>query len=110
MKKISLFLTLMALITLISSCDRIEDGAYSPKEKISKIYSDDMDGGKELEAVWNWNKKQLQSIDYYWNDIINYSEYYTYNNDGRIESIIDTDNEEKIKYEYDDKKLSKAYY
>ena len=110
MKKISLLLASMMLIFIVSSCDRIEDGAYSPKEKISKIYSDDMDGDKELESVWNWNKKQLQSIDYYWNDNIDYSEYYTYNDDGRIESILDIDNDEKIRYEYDDEKLSKAYY
>lgn len=38
----------MMLIFIVSSCDRIEDGAYSPKEKISKIYSDDMEAAKNL--------------------------------------------------------------
>lgn len=109
MKKFHLFLALITLVAF-TSCDRIEDGAYSPKEKISKVYYEDWDGEKKLNAIWNWDGKQLQSIEYYWNDEIDYTEHYTYNKDGRIESVIDNDYGETIKYEYDGKKLSKAQY
>lgn len=115
MKKVSLLLTLIMLIFVISSCDKIEDGAYSPKERISKIYEDDLfSEEKVLGSAWNWDGKQLKSIDYYWNNEIEYTENYTYNDNGRIASISvqddDTDFSEKIEYEYDGKKLSKAYY
>ena len=93
------------LIFIVSSCDRIEDGAYSPKTRISKMYYENWEGEKILSCIWNWDKKQLKSI-----DNIDYIEYYTYNKDGRIESIVDPTNEESIRYEYDGKKLSKAYY
>lgn len=110
MKKGTLLLTLALLIIAFSSCDKVEDGAYSPKEKISKIYDKSYDGEKELTSSWNWKDKELQSIDYYWGGEIDYSEIYSYNKDGRIESIINHEYDEVIKYEYDGKKLAKAYY
>lgn len=98
------------LIVVASSCNKVEDGAYSPKEKISKIYEDSWDGEKMLSSVWNWDGKKLKSIDYYWNDQIEYTEYYTYNKDGRIESVVDQGYDEAIRYEYDGNYLSKAAY
>ena len=110
MKKGTLLLTLALLIIAFSSCDKVEDGAYSPKEKISKIYfQSNYSGEKELDEVWNWDDKQLKSIDYYL-DGGYCTEHYSYNKDGRIEAVLDFGYEEVVQYEYDGKKLSKAYY
>ena len=88
MKKIYLFLATLTFIAF-TSCDKEEvDGYYNPKDKISKIYREDSAGNKHLFESWNWDKKQLKSIDVY-NDEGNISnvETYYYYGDGRISMV-----------------------
>lgn len=114
MRKFSLFLTLMLLLAASSSCDEeiIENGAYYPERKIIKMYENSWSGGeKMLFAVWNWDGDKLKTIDYYnYKGEIDYTEYYIYNEDGRIGFVNCPELEEMIKYEYDGNKLSKAFY
>ncbi|MBR4155745.1 MAG: hypothetical protein IKU01_03450 [Bacteroidales bacterium] len=84
MKKLTLLLT-FALAILFTSCQKTKP--YNPKEKISKIYTD-RGLGKSLSEVWNWDGKQLKTIEYY--DIIGglkYSEVFDYNKKGQVSKV-----------------------
>lgn len=112
MKKISLLLTAILFTAAFSSCSLFgdKDGEYSPKEQISRKYYDDGEG-KTLSQVWNWNDKQLQSIDHYsYSGSISWTEDFSYNKKGQIERVDDYANRESTEYTYDGKKLSKATY
>lgn len=109
MKKILVSLLLISMVVTFSSCKK--EGVYKPKEKISRIYRDSGYGeGKKLREVWNWEKKQLQRIDHYYDGDLEWSEEFTYNKKGQIERVDDYINSEYTEYTYDGRKLSKATY
>lgn len=88
MKKLSLLLTLATLVLSFASCQKTEP--YNPKEKISKIYVD-RGLGKSLSEVWNWDGKQLKTIEYYIgneNTQFNfYTEEFTYNANDQLQKV-----------------------
>ena len=113
MKKIYLFLATLTFIAF-TSCDKEEvDGYYNPKDKISKIYREDAAGNKHLFESWNWDKKQLKSIEVY-NDEGNISnvETYYYYGDGRISMVYGSGSGTYSKYYYKDELLDyiELYY
>ena len=88
MKKTVLLLASLMFLATFTSCFKDKDGEYKPKEKISRIFKDYGDGGgKELREVWNWDKKQLKSIDHYSGGSLNWTEEFTYNKKGQIERV-----------------------
>ncbi|MDR0603876.1 MAG: hypothetical protein LBG80_06190 [Bacteroidales bacterium] len=79
MKKIILLSAAIALVFLainpFTACKK-KDGVYRPKEKISKIYYEDIrydsternidssyEGTKRLQEIWRWDKKKLMQIE-----------------------------------------------
>ena len=88
MKKISLLLTLFVLALSFISCQKTEP--YNPKEKISKIYVD-QGLGKSLSEVWNWDGKQLKTIEYYMGigdaQFNFYTEEFTYNTKDQLQKV-----------------------
>ncbi len=106
MKRISLIFALIALVAF-TSCKKDEiDGYYNPKDKISKIYREDSAGNKHLFESWNWDKKQLKSIEVYDDEGDMYNvETYHYNGDGRIRMVYGSQNGVYSKYYYKDELL-----
>lgn len=88
MKKLSLLLTLFVLALSFISCQKTEP--YNPKEKISKIYVD-RGLGKSLSEVWNWDGKQLKTIEYYIGmgdtQFNFYTEEFTYNTNDQLQKV-----------------------
>lgn len=111
MKKYILLLASLMFLATFTSCFKDKDGEYKPKEKISRIYKDYGQGdGKELEEIWTWDEKQLQKIDHYWRNHIDWSEEFIYNKKGQIERVDCYEDSEYIEYTYDGDKLSKSTY
>ncbi len=111
MKKFILLLVSLMFLSTFTACFKDNDGEYKPKEKISRIYKDYGYGdGKELKEIWNWDKKQLQRIDHYYDGDLSWSEEFTYNKKGQIERVDCYENREYTEYTYDGRKLSKATY
>lgn len=109
MKKSILLLASLMFLATFTSCFKDKEGEYKPKEKISRIYKDYGDGdGKELREVWNWDKKQLQRIDHYYDGYLDWSEEFTYNKKGQIERVDCYECGEYTEYTYDGRKLSKS--
>lgn len=105
MKKLSLLLVAFFIITL-SSCHKA--GVYEPKEKISKIYTGISDE-KYLSEAWNWNNKQLRSIDYYGvlGGITNTEEFF-YNSNGQLVTVKSKVYKDYTEYTYKGRKLDRA--
>ena len=97
MKKISLLLALFALAILFTSCQKTEP--YNPKEKISKIYVD-YGYGKSLSEVWNWDGKQLKTIEYYIGMSNFYTEEFTYNKNGQLQKVEGAGGDARTEYIY----------
>ena len=81
MKKIALLLAVALFAVTFTSCQQTEP--YNPKEKISKIYVDH-GLGKSLSEVWNWDGKQLKTIEHYMLGGLIYSEVFDYNKKGQV--------------------------
>ena len=96
MKKLSLLLT-FALAILFTSCQKTEP--YNPKEKISKIYVD-YGYGKSLSEVWNWDGKQLKTIEYYIGMSNFYTEAFTYNKNGQLQKVEGAGGDARTEYIY----------
>ena len=96
MKKLSLLLT-FALAILFTSCQKTEP--YNPKEKISKIYVD-YGYGKSLSEVWNWDGKQLKTIEYYIGMSNFYTEEFTYNKNGQLQKVEGAGGDARTEYIY----------
>lgn len=106
MKKLSLLLTLFALVLSFTSCDK--EGVYNPNKKISKTYLDSGEG-KQLTSTWNWDGKLLRTIDYHdlnSEEIIN-TKIFSYNDKNQIVSISDPTNNLTTKYFYYGDKFDK---
>ena len=123
MKHTNFFIALIAICAVMVSCNK--EGQFNPKKKISKIsYSNSYkweyygDYGWETEEsgsssyvgqIWNWNGKQLESIDYYDEDgILSYTEHYTYK--GKRLSTISWGGSGRYELLYDKGKLSSIEY
>ncbi len=64
MKKASFFCLCITLVAMFTSCNKDNDGSYSPAQKIQKIYYYNK-GVPHLEESWHWNGNILSSIDNY---------------------------------------------
>ncbi len=120
MKKLTLILMAAMLMMTAGSCKKdktdvngdgngttTNDGIFNPSQKISKYYYwDEYEEEKILEQVWNWDGKQLSSIDY---PNSSYSQYFTYDHN-RL-SRVDY-NRAYVEFQYADGKLKKVsmYY
>ncbi len=97
------------MVMLLVSCHK--EGVYNPTKKISRIFStlsnhyhseygdDNYNSGKQLSEVWTWNKKTLDRIDYYSNNTIFSTVYYTYDKN-RLVKMRDGD-DLYCEYKYD---------
>ena len=125
MKKITLILMAAMLMMTAGSCKKdktdvngngngtttTNDGVFNPSQKISKYYYwNEYDEEKILEQVWNWDGKQLSSIDYTdWEGTVYNTEYFTYEHN-RLSKVVDL--YERYEFKYADGKLKKVtnYY
>lgn len=82
---------------LFTSCKKEQEGVYNPKKKIEKIYTEwhyssqeddeQINVGKYLSEVWDWNGDKLTSITFY-NDDASYMTTWSFSYDGsRISNI-----------------------
>lgn len=111
MKKSILLLASLMFLATFTSCFKDKDGEYKPKEKISRIYKDYGDGdGKKLKEIWNWDKKQLQRIDHYYDGDLGWSEEFTYNKKGQIERVDCYEDGEYVEYVYDGSRMTKSTF
>lgn len=120
MKKALITMAVLAVAGIMASCQK--DGAYSPKNKISKVYYEYdslVDGvsshtDKHLTEVWNWTDDKLDSINHMYADgtDISYVESYTY--DGKHISLVEqhypgyTEPFSKTVFTYDGNKLTQV--
>ena len=106
-KTTTLFMTLLLSAIAITSCKK--DGVYNPKEKIDKIYVDS-GTGKHLSEDWTWDNKQLKTINYYESDgTIDHTETFIYT-DNRLSQVDNQEDEESVKYTYDNRHLQQASF
>ncbi|MBO6055996.1 MAG: hypothetical protein J6P84_03380, partial [Alphaproteobacteria bacterium] len=70
-----LFVFCAVLCAALTSCEKENDGKYSPKKKIQKVYKD-LNGEKVLDQVWSWDGKLLSKIDYYYEGAVWYTDEY----------------------------------
>lgn len=98
MKKIALLLAVALFAVTFTSCQKTKP--YNPKEKISKIYTD-YGTGKQLTEVWNWDGKQLKSIESY-NifDVLQHTELFNYNKKGQVVKVENAEYNEYSDYLY----------
>lgn len=111
MKKIVLLIATVAMVYAFSSCTK--EGAFSPKEKISKVYysesmaysSSELSNynwqlDKYLGENWTWTDKTLTRIDEYDDDGDLYStRTFVYDKKNRIDRIIYSGSQAQFKYE-----------
>lgn len=97
MKKIALLLAVALFAVTFTSCQQTEP--YNPKEKISKIYVD-YGYGKSLSEVWNWDGKQLKTIEYYIGMGNFYTEEFTYNKNGQLQKVEGAGGDARTEYIY----------
>ena len=97
MKKITLLLAVALFAVTFTSCQQTEP--YNPKEKISKIYVDH-GLGKSLSEVWNWDGKQLKTIEYYIGMSNFYTEEFTYNKNDQLQKVEGAGGDARTEYIY----------
>ena len=97
MKKLSLLLAVALFAITFTSCQKTEP--YNPKEKISKIYVD-YGYGKSLSEVWNWDGKQLKTIEYYIGMSNFYTEEFTYNKNDQLQKVEGAGGDARTEYIY----------
>ena len=119
MKRLSLLLVIALICSVMVSCNK--EGQFSPKNQISKItYSNSykteyygingwetMDEGSSnyVGQIWNWNGKQLESIDKYDEDgTFENTEYFVY--DGKKLTSVNWGGAERYDFVYEKGKLS----
>ena len=102
MKKLSLFMMIMAMIFVFNSCEKDNIGVFNPKAKIVEIYSES--NGHYLKERWNWNGDELHNVKYYKkNGDVDYTCHYQYEK-GRL-TRIETD-DQHADFVYDGKTLT----
>lgn len=101
MKKIALLLAVALFAVTFTSCQKTKP--YNPKEKISKIYVD-QGLGKSLSEVWNWDGKQLKTIEYYIGmgdtQFNFYTEEFTYNTNDQLQKVEGAGGDARTEYLY----------
>jgi len=98
---VSLLLVLAVLFSF-TSCHK--DGVYTPKKKISRIYTQNPGEAKMLSEQWTWKDNLLSKIDYYFNGTLGATARYQY--DGKQLTEVLTEGGQ-IKFTYDGSKLEK---
>lgn len=109
MKKTALLLAIALFAVTFTSCQKTKP--YNPKEKISKIYKD-YGVGKQLAEKWNWDGKQLKTIDHY-NVLggLQYAEIFTYNKKNQVIKVENSEFNEYTEYIYNNhNRLYQAKY
>lgn len=120
MKRLSFLLVIALICSVMVSCNK--EGQFSPKKKISKItcsasskseYYDEYDGwvtydessSNYVSEIWNWNGKQLESIDHFDSDgTLESTEYFVY--DGKKLTSINWGGAARYDFIYEKGKLS----
>ncbi len=103
-----------------SSCEK-DNGVYSPKKKISKVYREasyrDTDNpsvavvqDKYLYENWIWSDGLVQQIDHYEDPNSVWTEVFTYDDNGRVVKIQDVLWSEMLTFEYEDGRISKTRF
>lgn len=112
-------LTAAAVVMLAgASCEK-NDGVYSPKKKISKVYREatcqDPDDPAEVSVQdkflyenWTWSDGLVQQIDHYDGSSSVWTEAFTYDEHGRVLRIEDAVRLEVLTFEYKDGRISKS--
>lgn len=98
MKKTALLLAIALFAVTFTSCQKTKP--YNPKEKISKIYKD-YGVGKQLVEKWNWDGKQLKTIEHY--DLLGglqYAEIFIYNKKNQVIKVDNSEYNEYTEYIY----------
>ena len=122
MKKISLVTMVLAVACLFAACTK--EGAFNPKEKISKVYKSSTSAytyagvtttnetAKYLNQLWNWDGKTVTSINRYNSDgNLTYTINFTY--DGKqLTRMQEAGSENYTEFVYDGSTLTKynTYY
>ena len=109
MKKTALLLAIALFAVTFTSCQKTKP--YNPEEKISKIYKD-YGIGKQLAEKWNWDGKQLKTIDHY-NVLggLQYAEIFTYNKKNQVIKVENSESNEYTEYIYNNhNRLYQAKY
>lgn len=106
-------LILGVCLVAFSSCKK-DDDKYVPQfmsgKKIERISYKTNSGDKRLSQVWKWKDNgQLGTIDYYANNSVYKTEYFTFNDDNLITKVDDYKGE-IIEYKYDGTRLVKGTY
>lgn len=110
MKKTISLLFFACFAMLLVSCHK--DGVYNPKKKISRIFetetthyydgnlgvSTDNNSGRQLREVWTWGKKTLDRIDYYYDNKLSNTQYFSYDKN-RLVRVSDDDMYYTYKYD-----------
>lgn len=94
MNKFKSFTIVLGMLILVSSISCTKDNPQEedkPIKKCEKVYvSDDYTYPvKVLDQVWHWNGNRLESIDYYFDGAISWSEVFSYeeNRVSRVEAV-----------------------
>ena len=96
MKKV--FFIFCILACCLVSCQK--EGEFSPERKISKIYTTDIYGNRELSEEWIWENNNLERIDYYIRGVVTYSYNFSYQNN-RLVSLTCNQKNMRIDYQYE---------
>jgi hypothetical protein len=96
-------------LVVTATTEKLKEGEYTPKKRISRIYLDN-GNGKTLREIWRWNDNLLQSIDHYSSGSISWVEEFTYNDKNQIVRVEDFLNGETMEYEYNGSNISKAIF
>ena len=96
------FLLISAVLFSFTSCHK--DGVYTPKKKISRIYSQISGQTKMLTEQWTWKENLLSKIDYYYNGTYSHTNRYQYDGKQLTKVLIDGG---EIRFTYDGSKLEK---
>jgi hypothetical protein len=118
MKHLSFLLVIALLCSVMVSCNK--EGQFSPKKQISKItcsnsskseyYGEygwetlDESSSNYVSQIWNWNGKQLESIDHYSDGTLQSTEYFVY--EGKKLTSINWGGAERYEFIYEKGKLS----
>ena len=101
----TLFIALTACMVAFAFTSCQKDGMYTPKKKISKIYTSKDGGDRILQETWNWDGKVLTSITLNDDDDVTIN----FNYDKKQLSSL-TYGDEKIIYTYDGKLIEKITF
>ena len=102
MKKLGLFIMVLAMIFAFNACEKENLGIFNPKKKISKVYNEA--DAHYLKEQWTWSGDQLQQVEYFKkNGNVDYTCRYQYENG--LLSRIETENQH-TDFIYDGKTLA----